>query len=98
MLRLYAAIPLAVLGLVAPPAVAATRSQAERTARVAANRYTTSHFGIGGPSDGSLWRARCRRHGRNWACSVRMNGDQCTGTLEVSFRLKAYRFRIGCAE
>jgi hypothetical protein len=79
-------------------ATAATRAQANAKARRAANHYTTTHYGIGGPADGSIWTARCRPSGRSWRCSVRMDGGQCTGSLRLSYRLRPYGHRIGCGE
>ena len=84
------------------PSFAATRQQAQVKARMAANRYTNGHFGIGfATSDGwRHWSATCARRPATggWSCSVRMEGGQCHGTLKLSRALKPFAHRIGCLE
>jgi hypothetical protein len=87
--------------LAAAPAPASPRSDAQRAARSAANRYTGNHFGISGrPSD---WRAACLpTFGSRWLCAVVFNGGQCSGSLRLrkrsSDRFRASAIKIGCGE
>jgi hypothetical protein len=95
------AVVIAVLMLAATPAPASPRSDAQRAARSAANRYTGNHFGISGrPSD---WKAACLpTFGSRWMCAVVFNGGQCSGSLRLrkqpGGRFRANAIRIGCGE
>ena len=90
------ALSLVVLSVFVAPAVAASQRSAEAKARKAADRYTNTHFGIGG-GGASLWSARCSRAKSGWRCSVRMD-SQCKGTLRLTSGLTAYGYSIGCIE
>ena len=89
------ALSLVVLSVFVAPAVAASQRSAEAKARRAADRYTSTRFGIGGGA--SLWSARCGRAKSGWRCSVRLD-SQCKGTLRLTSGLTAYGYSIGCIE
>jgi hypothetical protein len=85
----------------AAPAQASPRTDAQRAARLAANRYTGNHFGISGrPQD---WKAACLpTFGKRWICAVVFNGGQCSGSLGLrqrpDGRFRSSAIRIGCGE
>ena len=99
--RGLAAFAVAVAFCAAAPAQASPRTDAQRAARSAANRYTDNHFGISGrPSD---WRAACLpSFGKRWICAVVFNGGQCEGSLALrkraDGRFRSSAIRIGCGE
>jgi hypothetical protein len=96
-----AVLAVAVAFSAAAPAQASPRTDAQRAARSAANRYTGSHFGISGrPSD---WKAACLpTFGKRWICAVVLNGGQCSGSLGLrkrpNGRFRSSAIRIGCGE
>jgi hypothetical protein len=99
--RGLAALALAVVFYAAAPAQASPRTDAQRAARSAANRYTGNHFGISGrPQD---WKAACLpTFGRRWICAAVFNGGQCSGSLGLrkrpDGRFRSSAIRIGCGE
>lgn len=90
----------AFLVILVPSAHATSRTDAQRAARRSANAWTNHHYGIGFSTPGGwrMWSARCGRAGGGWACTVRMNGGQCVGTLRLTAGLHDYAHRIGCGE
>jgi hypothetical protein len=95
------AVAVAVLLLAATPAVASPRSDAQRAARSAANRYTSHHFGLSGRTRD--WRAACLpTFGSRWICAVVFNGGQCSGSLwlkkRAGNRFRSSAIKIGCGE
>ena len=96
-----AALAAALAFCAAAPAQASPRSDAQRAARSAANRYTGNHFGISGrPQD---WKAACLpTFGRRWICAAVFNGGQCSGSLclrkRPDGRFRSNSIRIGCGE
>ena len=96
-----AALAVAIAFSVAAPAQASPRTDAQRAARLAANRYTDNHFGISGrPGD---WKAACLpTFGKRWVCAVVFNGGQCSGSLGLRKRpdgkFRSSAIRVGCGE
>lgn len=96
-----AALAVAVAFCAAAPAQASPRSDAQRAARSAANRYTANHFGISGRARD--WKAACLpTFGSRWICAVVFNGGQCSGSLGLrkrpDGRFRSSAIRIGCGE
>jgi hypothetical protein len=85
----------------AAPAQASPRTDAQRAARSAANRFTANHFGISGRARD--WKAACLpTFGKRWICAVVFNGGQCSGSLGLrkrpDGRFRSNAIRIGCGE
>lgn len=102
-LRTRGAVALAVVvvSCAAAPAQASPRTDAQRAARSAANRYTDNHFGISGRAGD--WKAACLPTVRpRWICAVVFNGGQCFGSLGLrkrpDGRFRSSAIRIGCGE
>jgi hypothetical protein len=96
-----AALAVAVAFCAAAPAQASPRTDAQRAARSAANRYTGNHFGISGHARD--WQAACLPTlGSRWICAVVFNGGQCSGSLGLrkrpDGRFRSNAIRIGCGE
>ena len=96
-----AALAVSVMFCAAAPATASPRTDAERAARTAANRYTGNHFGISGRARD--WQAACLpTFSRRWVCAVVFNGGQCSGSLglrrRADGRFRSSAIRIGCGE
>ena len=96
-----AVLAVAVLLCAAAPAQASPRTDAQRAARSAANRYTDNHFGISGRARD--WKAACLPTvGRRWICAVVFNSGQCDGSLTLEKRtdgrFRSSAIRIGCGE
>jgi hypothetical protein len=82
-------------------AQASPRTDAQRAARSAANRYTGNHFGISGRAGD--WKAACLPTVRTrWICAVVFNGGQCSGSLRLKKRsdgrFRSNSIRISCGE
>jgi len=96
-----ALLAVAVVVCAAAPALASPRTDAQRAARIAANRYTDNHFGISGRARD--WKAACLpTFSRRWVCAVVFNGGQCSGSLGLrrrqDGRFRSNAIRIGCGE
>ena len=96
-----AVLAVAVVVCAAAPAQASPRTDAQRAARIAANRYTDNHFGISGRARD--WKAACLpTFSRRWICAVVFNGGQCSGSLGLrrrqDGRFRSNAIRIGCGE
>ena len=96
-----AAVAAALAFSAAAPAQASPRTDAQRAARSAANRYTGNHFGISGRARD--WKAACLpTFGKRWICAVVFNGGQCSGSLALqkrpNGRFRSSAIRIGCGE
>jgi len=96
-----AVLAVAAVFCAAAPALASPRTDAQRAARIAANRYTDNHFGISGRARD--WKAACLpTFSRRWVCAVVFNGGQCSGSLGLrrrqDGRFRSNAIRIGCGE
>ena len=99
--RTSAVAAVVAVAFAAAPAQASPRTDAQRAARSAANRYTDNHFGISGRARD--WKAACLpTFGKRWICAVVFNGGQCEGSLALKKRpdgrFRSSAIRIGCGE
>ena len=81
----------------ATPAQAATTGEAQMKARQVASRQVSTYGIHYSPGD---WAASCsRRAAGGFSCRVRTTvTNQCSGTLKLSGRLRAFALKVGCME